>query len=414
MSTSQALHGSAAQSKLEQSGATETAIFWAFVAALAWVPFLYGSNGLLAWGINALLFPSIAIIYEVSLFAAGKSHPVALKEIWVSATLFALVVAWIFVQNATWTPTSWHHPIWAMAARVLDKPIPGSISVDRDLTTQALMRLLTSASVFWIAVQLCRDAPRAQKFIISIGAIAFGYATYGILAWSLAGDTPVRGFVSSTFYNWDHYATYAGIGFIVIFGVILDYYNREITRVGGLLRHRIGAAIEMSARTGAVLNSGGFVVSVALLMTGARGGILATVFGIAALLILWFGHLWSRSVDQPKARAYSTTVALLTIMAVGVSISMMFGDAFFGKITGQGLRDVNRLAVYAITLRSITDAPLLGYGYGTFADVFPMFRDQSIVTAGVWEQAHNTYLEIFQDSAWYLGQCLSRAYYCSL
>ena len=55
---------------------------------------------------------------------------------------------------------------------------------------------------------------------------------------------------------------------------------------------------------------------------------------------------------------------------------------------------------------SILNVPLLGYGYGTFADVFPMFRDQSVTTWGMWEQAHNTYLEVFQGLGLLFGSML--------
>jgi O-antigen ligase len=57
-------------------------------------------------------------------------------------------------------------------------------------------------------------------------------------------------------------------------------------------------------------------------------------------------------------------------------------------------------------MRSILDAPLLGYGYGTFVDVFPMFRDQSVGTFDKWEMAHNTYLEVFQGLGLVLGSML--------
>src|SRR2546423_15466838 len=42
----------------------ERVIFWLFVAALAWTPFWYGSNDLVAWGINAVLFPGLAARFE--------------------------------------------------------------------------------------------------------------------------------------------------------------------------------------------------------------------------------------------------------------------------------------------------------------------------------------------------------------
>src|SRR5262249_59239052 len=99
-----------------RSAVVEHALLWAFIAGLAWCPFWFGSNALLAWGINAVLFPSLVAIYELSLLIRGKRHPVAITQIKLSAALFATVVLWILIQNATWTPNSLHHPIWQMTA----------------------------------------------------------------------------------------------------------------------------------------------------------------------------------------------------------------------------------------------------------------------------------------------------------
>jgi O-antigen ligase len=85
---------------------------------------------------------------------------------------------------------------------------------------------------------------------------------------------------------------------------------------------------------------------------------------------------------------------------------LVFGDLVVGKIARQGLGDESRMAVYIITIRSILAAPVLGYGYGTFADVFPMFRDQSVSTWGIWQMAHDTYLEIFQGLGLLFGSML--------
>ena len=170
---------------LDESATVERAFLWAFVAGLAWCPFWFGSNVLLAWGVNAVLFPGLVAAYEISLLVRGKRHPVAIKHIKVPAALFAAVVLWIICQNATWTPAWLHHPIWQMSADALDKPVDGSISVNRDLTTLALLRLITAASVFWIALQLCRDASRANLLLWSIAAIVCAYAAYGLVAFAL-------------------------------------------------------------------------------------------------------------------------------------------------------------------------------------------------------------------------------------
>ncbi len=61
--------------------AIEAVLFWLFVAGLAWVPFWYGSNGLLPWGINAIVFPALVMAYEAALLADGRRHPVALRQI---------------------------------------------------------------------------------------------------------------------------------------------------------------------------------------------------------------------------------------------------------------------------------------------------------------------------------------------
>src|SRR5215813_4032157 len=110
------------------SAFVERVLLWGLIAGLAWCPFWLGGNALLAWGINAVLFPGLVAIYELSLLVRGERHPVAIKHIKVPAALLAAVVLWILIQNATWTPDWLHHPIWQMTSDVLDRPIDGSIT----------------------------------------------------------------------------------------------------------------------------------------------------------------------------------------------------------------------------------------------------------------------------------------------
>src|SRR5215471_14743763 len=72
-----------------------------------------------AWGINAVLFPGLVVIYELSLLIRGEHHPVAIRQVKLPAALLAAVVLWILIQNATWTPDWMHHPIWQMTADAL-------------------------------------------------------------------------------------------------------------------------------------------------------------------------------------------------------------------------------------------------------------------------------------------------------
>jgi O-antigen ligase len=380
-------------------GIIELVIFWAFIAGLSWTPFWYGSNDLISWGINAILFPGLASLYEVSLFLRGAPHPIAIKKLGLAAALFGLVVVWILVQTATWVPAPFDHPIWELAAKALGAPLAGSVSVNRELTTLALVRLMTTGSVFWIAVQLCRNSLRASRLIEAVAAIGATYAVYGLITFAInSGHWPGLAassrnvFLSSTFINRNSFATFAGICLLAICGLIFRLYRHEITN--GPPRHRIAAIIEATGQRGVVLLSGGFLILVALLLTGSRGGIIAAVGGFFVLSVL---TLW-RDTLQFK------TMAFVGIIVATVCVG--FGGPLAEALAQKGLGDAGRLAVYSITLQSIIDVPLTGFGYGTFVDVFPMYRDRSISLIGVWEQAHNTYLEVFQGLGLVFGLIL--------
>jgi O-antigen ligase len=73
-----------------------------------------------------------------------------------------------------------------------------------------------------------------------------------------------------------------------------------------------------------------------------------------------------------------------------------FGDLLEARLASQGLFDADRLAVYRLTFLSTLDSPWTGWGYGTFSNVFPMYRDSSVSAYGMWDRAHNTYLETVQ------------------
>src|SRR6516165_4868442 len=64
----------------KSAGRTERALLWGFIAGLAWCPFWFGGSVLLAWGINAVLFPGLVVIYELSLLIRRKPHPVAIRQ----------------------------------------------------------------------------------------------------------------------------------------------------------------------------------------------------------------------------------------------------------------------------------------------------------------------------------------------
>ena len=393
-----------ARSATTRSGFVEPVVFWLFVAALAWTPFWYGSNDLIAWGINAVVFPGLVVLYELSLLIGGARHPVGLRQLALPGLLWATVVAYAWLQTATWPHSLFAHPIWSMAADALGTPLPGTISVDPDLTVLALVRLVTAASVFWLAVQLCRNAARAHRFLNAVAATGCAYAAYGIVAFASGGwripwlQIPSGAFVTSTFINHNSFATYAGLGLIATAGLALQLYRANLAGQGPPWGLQIATLLETTGQKGALLLTGAFVILVALLLTGSRGGVLSTGLGLFVLGIVMLGRGRTRSAGLLAAVAIGAVLVAATIMA--------FGDPVLGNLAQRGIVDTGRMAIYRITALSILDAPWLGHGYGAFADVFPMYRDRSISVQGVWGQAHNTYLEVFQGLGLIFGTML--------
>jgi O-antigen ligase len=388
----------------QRSDVSNTILFWLLIAGLAWLPFWYGSNDLVAWGANAIFFPALTIIMEVMFLARGQSHPVRLNEIRLPFALFTSVILWILFQNATWTPSSLHHPIWSMAAEVLGRPVEGSISVNRDLTVLALIRLLAAGCTFWTALQLCRDPSRAGRFLTAICLIAAGYAVYALISLSLQResldipDIASPGYATATFFNRNHFATYTGMGLVAACGLLTRFYSYEVGARGGPINYRISSAIEATGRQGAILICAAFLLLVGLLLSASRGAIAATAIGLLVFAIL--------SIAGRSGNAATHRTIVFVVLCAVAAISFIFGQAALGMLSEKGVADLNRGAVYLLMLRSIFDAPLLGYGYGTFIDVFPMFRDGTVEGQGIWEYAHNTYLEAYQGLGLIFGSAL--------
>lgn len=181
--------------------------------------------------------------------------------------------------------------------------------------------------------------------------------------------------------------------------------------------------MRIAATIAAVAGKGGyfliciFVISVALVLTASRGGVIASVAGVVVLGIL-IGL--RRSTGK-----IGVLVIAVSLVALVLAFSI-FGDLFgerLGATPELKLDDSSgdRISVYAVTSQSILDAPWAGFGYGTFADIFPLYRNSNIGIVGTWDKAHNTYLELLQglgvpvalvlfaSIAWMIATCLRGA-----
>lgn len=362
------------------------------IGAVAWAPFWLGGNRPLAWGINGVVFPGLALLYEARVLLSRRTHAVSLRYVGVSAGLFSLVVVWIVLQCAAPSPLGFAHPAWRAAGDALGRPLAGAISVNRAETGLALLRLLTDVSAFWLALQLSRNASRAFSLLSAIAWIGAGYAIAGLLlsaffdnAIPLIDAPPPQGALRSTFVNRNHFATYAGLGLIVSVGLALHRL-----RHASMFEWRDPYRSVLSAVAPIGLS---LVIFAALLGTASRGGVVATGIGLLVLIGLHSKH------GDVKGAIISVTLMLIVGFAA-------FSGSLATRLSAVGLDGAARLATYRVVFGSILDNPLTGLGYGAFIDAFPLYRDQSIPTVGIWDKAHNSYLETLQGLGVFFGAAL--------
>lgn len=384
---------STGRSRPVSSSTSHKALLWIFLVALAWVPFWLGSNDAMAWSVNAALFGGLAAFYHLTLLIKRVSVPVPLSRLWLPAMLIALLVAWIALQAASWTPEAWHHPLWIIVRDALNTPVAGAISLNREVTTLALLRLLTAVTVFWLAVQFGHSRSNARACLQGIVVIGAAYAAYGLIAHALYPDTILwmekeayLDSVTSTFINRNSYATYAGLGLVA--GIAL--LTREIEKVGQgrTWKDKVENAIAGLLGPGLRMMVVCFVLALALVLTGSRAGITSTFAALFVLVALL--SLRARS-SKLVAAGWS-----LAVMGLVVALISLVGEFYLDRLEQAGSNIGSRLDVYALTWRAALDRLWLGTGYGTFGDAFPAYRDATISGFGrVWDMAHNTYVELF-------------------
>ncbi|MDO9440135.1 MAG: O-antigen ligase family protein [Beijerinckiaceae bacterium] len=363
------------------------------LALVAWAPFHFGGNTPLAWGVTAILSGAALVAYETRQFLRGESHPVSWTELKLPIILFVVCIVWIAIQLANWTPEILHAPIWKKAGLALGERLNGSISVNGVAGLAGLVRLLTAGAVFWLVVQICRDAQTARLFLVGVATIIAGYALLGLVWFALFPGhvlwervTSTQGLVTSTFINRNSYATYAALGLVVWSGLFYNAVQQVELPSRAPLRYSLHAGVEtLFSRAGIAYLLGLSLCAITLIMTGSRGGLAAAVAGMACALVL-----------QSKRRGQSSAslIAAFGISLLGLGAALfIFGGVLGSRVAQFGFADPGRFALYSGAVFGLQESFWTGFGYSSFADVFPAFRGEAGGIWGVVNKAHNSYLD---------------------
>ena len=282
------------------------------------------------------------------------------------------------------------HPVWTELAQT-GVAVGAHVSVAPVQTLAALPALIAPFLVFAAMLVLCQgksDALFAWKMLAAIG---LGLAVLSLML--------------ELFFAGQHFFATAPVGQGAFSGI---FVNRNVTAAFLVLvatataawlflpdpqrlrRERVVArdGVDLIGPSRAVLAALLFLLVILLILTRSRAGggvgLAALTLGIMAVVVRAPGR---RGAGRWRALLKSGLAAL-----IGVGVVVAFGEPMLSRMATTG--EDGRWCVYAATWAAIQDRPLTGAGFGTFAEVFPRYRDPACLgTRAIWLQAHNSWLE---------------------
>jgi len=363
-------------------------IFLGLMLLIVLSPLPLGSNREWSWSLCALLSAVLGVLWaslNINSQSALRKLPYA-----VIFSLFSIAAAWSLIQLAEWVPEAWKHPVWQMAANALSEPLPGKISLAGEDGWIALLRLLSYALVFFLALQLGRDRNRAQTAFLLITLAGLAYAVFGLhVYWSgeapvwLFGDSKILAHdVRSTFVNRNHFVTWQGLALLSAIAWFYQKLTRPVVMPYFVPKTRDDQVADFIQQSWKPLIAILLMVT-ALVLTHSRGGFLSALVGSLTLFLL----LDRRGVNR-KVLSRSAVIAALVVASLAFYIT---SDVVMQRLEDTNISNEERLLIFTDVQRGISANPILGYGYGTFADSFRLF--DRIESPYHYDRAHNTWLE---------------------
>lgn len=207
-------------------------------------------------------------------------------------------------------------------------------------------------------------------FVVALFALTQGIAANGKLYWL---RTPrFGGWIYGPYVNHNHYA---GLMEMLV----------PIPLVFAFTRYAWGSRKVMAAAAAALMAS-------TIFLSGSRGGMLAFAVQMTVFVALL--------LRQRKPGRMIFVLGVFLALAIGL-LAWLGGGELVDRIasirseTRMELSGAMRVSIDRDALKIVGRKPVLGWGLGTFAEVYPQFR--SFYTNFFIDHAHNDYLELLVE-----------------
>jgi hypothetical protein len=371
------------------------------MVAIYWMSIVIGqlNYGAVELQTVALLCVPMFLLVIVTSILDGMPEQTGAAVISTMVLLTAAFV-WIAVQSSPLPFGLFAAPAWQDIRSLL--PNAGaSISLSPGDDWASALRIALPLGVFLLSLLLFDTDDRALAAIKVLAVSGGVVSVLSILQFEIAPDTLLfwqkiayLDSLTGFFVNRNTAATYFGL--MVLLNLVL------LLRAVGDPRDRrdvLGWWYRGEKLPAAGYGSWLFAALIALMLTKSRAGLLSCVLAIACLFVCrLFRRSHGRRIGADPLRSGRSSSWLrrgitLALVALALLITVhLLGGRTLLRAETQGLGDTRYCVMPGIVSAIFNQLPF-GSGLASFEDVFPAYRDPDCGLYGIWNRAHNVYLE---------------------
>jgi hypothetical protein len=319
----------------------------------------------------------------------------------IALALLLILAAWTFIQTLNLpsdiqTVSTWH------TAHALLGIEQNSISAAPADTLEAMLRIAMPLVTFIVALILSSTDDRARLLITCLGFIGGVIGLFGLLQFLISPTTLIvvekhfyADSLTTVFVNRNTAATFLGATILTL--SVLAWEKAQKVNVRQAL---MKIQDWRSPRGGGMIRTIIYLILLgaslaALLLTKSRAGIGST---FVALLYLtpFMAMNWNR--ERKTVFGNSSLIRRRNILRWAIAsvvvliVFLLLSGQVFLRAEVRGSDDA-RFCILPGIFRALSQHYMLGTGFGTFQWIFPAYRDPDCGIWGVWDRAHNSYIE---------------------
>lgn len=335
---------------------------------------IYGGHlnygGLTYQGGLALSLGASLILLGVLAFPGGRADLNAMRGVLWPGLCFLLVIASALLSLTPYGPGG-PAPVWAYIGVT-----PGSVSINRTGTIVEIIKLLGLASVFALGGVMGASDARARTALNSFVLAGGLFGLWAIIVHASGGNGHSTNRLEANFLAPNTAGGFFGLLATVTVGALVSAYRSSS-------KDRLSRLAPYAAALAAAL--------IALLMSGSRGGAVATVAAFGAYLLF---QIFAGKVKLGRALIISAIGGAVALIAVLVGGELMINRAMEGGATADA-----RAHMAEVHFQAFQAAPLMGYGLGSFPDINRSVMDaQNFLDLWNIGATHNVYIEWLEEA----------------